>query len=68
MYILIMKNYDTKTTNVEKFSPKQTWFPSLALATERGEQILTQGVYKAFNTMELEHFIETMTNKFGIGV
>lgn len=63
-----MKNHNSRLRHIEKYSLEEYCFPSLALATERGELVMKQGVYNAFNTMELNHFILTMTEKFDIGV
>lgn len=74
MYILIVKNYETKTTHVEKFSVSDYCFPTLNLAEERGKQLLSlkdaqdKPKYSAFNTMELNYFIESMVERWGIGV
>lgn len=68
-----MKNYETKITAVEKFSPTETCFPTVGQAEERGNQLLsykspdvTAPKYTGFNTMEINYFIEYTVKRFGV--
>lgn len=64
MHLLIVKNYTTKQTEIVKNTENSYIFPNTTEAETKGNEILKQGKYTAFNTMELNHFIEGMAAKF----
>ena len=74
MHVLIMKDYDARISVLEKFDAKDYCYPTLELAEERGNSILTGTLkrekynFVAFHTMELNNFITTFTDRYGLGV
>lgn len=62
-----MKNHESRVVDLIKFNTHSYVFPTLDQAVERGELELKNPKYNAFNTMEINQFIETMYGKFGLG-
>lgn len=69
-----MKDYDARIAVLEKFNSKDYCYPTLELAEARGNSILTGKIKKSgynfvsFHTMELNNFITTFTDRYGLGV
>lgn len=71
LYILVMKNPSTRLTHVEKFSADDFVFPTRQLAEDRGQELIKltkddKPIYTGFHTMELNYFISTMIERWGI--